>query len=142
MTSKIIVKTSNRNTKHIKELFENYTKSPSIMEIKIACLKDGWSEKIVKKMKKPTLPKIEWNGKSRVWVKVEPQEPDEPDAPEEVPHAIDDFALEEVPHATDDPDATEEDADEPDEGFDIDEFRDEPEEEEDATEEEEPDTSH
>jgi hypothetical protein len=135
MSGKIIIKRHIRNTENIKALFgkcEN--KSPTIMEIRIAALKDGWPEKIVKKMKKPELPKIEWIGKQRVWVRVEEeshtnemykkhktQDEPEKDATEDEPEKD---ATEDEPEK----DATEDEPEE--EGFDIDEFEDEDEEEE------------
>lgn len=131
--SKIIVPRSNREVENIKELFGKYkNKVPSLMEIKIAALKDKWPEKIVKKMKKPVLPKIKWDSKARTWIVV-PEEEVVPEVQEEdatVPE--EDVTVPEEDATVREEDSEEEDSEEEDEteeGFDIDEFEDEEEEE-------------
>ena len=62
--NKIRVPTYHGSIKHLKELFAKYPhSSPSIEEIKEACLKDGRPKETVNRMKKPNMKQIIFKGR-------------------------------------------------------------------------------
>ena len=86
---KIIVPIPDVNTEHLKQLFSDYTKPPTLAQIKEACLKDGRSAREVSQMKQRKMKNFMWNKNKMEEIKedinkmTKEQEAEEPEEPEE-----------------------------------------------------------
>ncbi len=84
---KIIVPIPDVNTEHLKKLFSNYHKKPTLAQIKTACLLDGRSKREVARMKQMKLKNFLWNKNKMEEIKedineiTKEQEPEEPEEP-------------------------------------------------------------